>query len=159
MSYKPGQFMYQAAKDVRKTGRLSRRSFMRAAAETLGLVGVVGGAVLMPEPARAMERNPNGYPVPDLSGLRPYQMLHYDVNAKIPGKETFVERYRTPDGAKVARLSVGGKAFCYSIRERGHSKGYAILDSTGNGVFNTKYYDGEEFDVPDWLVKVVLAKR
>ena len=151
--------MYQAAQDIRKTGRLSRRSFLGAAAETLGLVGVVGGTGLLPKTARAMERNPNGYPVPDLSGLRPYQTLHHDVNAKIPGKETFVERFKLANGGKAARGSINGRIYVYSVKETPNSSWYAVLDSNGDGRFDAKFSQGEEFNVPDWLINQALAKK
>ena len=157
--YKPGQFLYQAVNEHKETGHVSRRNLVGGLVELLGGAALAGGSVIVPKPAQAFERNPDGYPIPDLTGLTPYKRLTWDVEDTIPGKETLIERYILNDRTKVARLSVNGEVFAYSVKDAHSAKGYGIVASTKPGQFTEKYNDNEGFGVPDWLVRKTLLQR
>lgn len=152
--YNFGKSLYKAAKGE----DLSRGEFLKASGE--GLMGIVLSSFLgYPRQCHALETNPDGYQVPDLSGLKPYETSMHDGNKTIPGKETYVEKYKLPTGKKIVRLSINNKTFAYSIKEPNQKEWYAIRDAEGNGRFTEKYHHGEEFDVPEWLLNLVLAQK
>jgi len=101
--------------------------------------------------AEAKETNPQGYQIPDLTGLQPYQKGYLKEEPTV-----LVERFNMPNGTYVGRLSVNGKVFAYDIDptktpDTVSKYSYAIVDTNGDGTFETKYSVGENFDVPSWV--------
>ncbi len=97
--------------------------------------------------AEAKEVNPNGYEVPDLRGKTAYQRLYLKEDPSV-----YVERF-VADGCLIARMSVNGKVFAYDFNPNTKQlspDAYIIVDSDGNGTFESKYFVGENFDVPEW---------
>jgi len=101
--------------------------------------------------AEAKETNPQGYEVPDLTGLTPYQKGFLEGE---PG--VYVERFYTKNGGRVTRMSYDNgkekKTFAYEIdHDRKTPVDYAIYDDNGDGVFESKYFVGEDYPVPEWV--------
>ncbi|MBU4501839.1 MAG: hypothetical protein KKA79_04550 [Nanoarchaeota archaeon] len=100
--------------------------------------------------AQAKEENPEGYEVPDLTGLTPYAKGFLKSEPKV-----FVERFFTKDGGRAARFSYDNgkerKTFAYAIDSDKVAPGdYTIYDGNGDSIFESKYNIEEEFDVPEW---------
>jgi hypothetical protein len=78
------------------------------------------------------EINERGWPIPDLSGLSPYSIMIQEVN----GAEKIVEKFFTPDGGHIARVSGNGKVFAYIVDM--YQKlpiDYFLIDPNGSGRF------------------------
>ncbi|MDP2908042.1 MAG: hypothetical protein Q8O03_08990 [Nanoarchaeota archaeon] len=98
--------------------------------------------------AEAKEVNPQGYQVPDLTGLTPYQKGYLKEEPIV-----YVERF-VVDGRLIARMSVNGKIFAYDFNPNTRQlspDAYIIVDTDGDGKFESKYFVGENIDVPTWV--------
>ena len=117
-----------------------------ALAGNLGLAKVVG----------AEEYNPNGYNqlIPNLNGVHPHETLYIDATDKIPNKETYVERFRLADGKIVARISINGHTFAYSVAAKSLKESYGLRDADGDGTFREKYGFKERIQVPEWIINL-----
>lgn len=101
--------------------------------------------------AEAKETNPQGYQVPDLTGLQPYQKGYLKSEPKV-----YIERFFTQDGGRVTRGSYDNgkerKVFSYEIdHDKTSPIDYGIIDTDGDGIFETKYCPGERVEIPDWV--------
>ena len=105
-------------------------------------------AVVLPVHGWAHEINEEGWPVPDLNGLVPYSISV----KKIDSVEKIVEKFYTPDGGHVARISGNGKVFAYAVdSDREPPIDYLILDSEGHGKYTQKFEAEESYSIPDWI--------
>ena len=105
--------------------------------------------LVVPTYSLGQEVNPEGWPVPDLRGLAPYSMTVKDVG----GIEKVVEKFYTPDGGNVARLSGNGKIFGYAVdSDREPPIDYLLLDPDGSGKFTQKLRPDEYYSVPEWVL-------
>ncbi len=96
----------------------------------------------------AQEINKQGWPVPNLRGLVPYSI---SINS-VDGVEKVVERFYTPDGGNVARISGNGKVFAYVVdKDQIPPIDYLILDPDGSGRFTHKYSSKESYSIPEWV--------
>ena len=116
---------------------------------TAGLVAKLGW------PTSASAENKSGYNnlIPNLNGEVPYEKGYLDVSSKIPGNETYVERFRLSNGTVAIRLSIDGQVYAYHIREANSAKGTGLRDPSGDGIFSEKYSSDETLSVPDWLIR------
>ncbi|MDP2908253.1 MAG: hypothetical protein Q8N77_00430 [Nanoarchaeota archaeon] len=101
--------------------------------------------------AEAQEVNPEGYQVPDLTGLTPYARGYLKSEPKV-----YVERFYTKDGGIVARISYDNgkerKILGYTIdHDKKSPVDYGIYDMDGDGIFESKYGPYENVDIPDWI--------
>ena len=87
--------------------------------------------------------------MPDLSGRNP--LSEGEKKDDITG---LICKYKIFDHGKdgyVIRLSYNGNVFAYVVDEDRNCKAdFAIVDSNGDQIFESKYKRGEKWDVPDW---------
>lgn len=69
------------------------------------------GVLIIPIVSMGQEVNQEGWPIPNLKGLIPYSIQVKQVD----GVEKIVEKFYTPDGGHVARISGNGKIFAYAV--------------------------------------------
>ena len=94
------------------------------------------------------EIRPEGWPRPDLTGLIPYSI----TVKKTDGVEKIVEKFYTPNGGHIARISGNGKVFAYAVdSDQEPPMDYLLLDPDGNGKFTQKFRPQETYSVPEWV--------
>ncbi len=106
------------------------------------------GMAVFPGYGMGQEINKDGWPVPDLRGLAPYS-----ISIKVTdGVEKVVEKFFTPDGGHVARISGNGKVFAYAVdSDREPPIDYLLLDPDGYGKYTQKFRAEESYSIPDWV--------
>jgi hypothetical protein len=98
----------------------------------------------------SQEINGEGWPIPDLHGLTPYSMTVRTVD----GVEKIVERFYTPGGGNVARISGNGKVYAYAVdRDQEPPIDYLLLDPDGSGKFTEKFGPKDSYSIPDWVFR------
>ena len=98
--------------------------------------------------AIGQEINKEGWPIPDLKDLIPYTI---QVN-QVDGVEKMVEKFYTPQGGHVARISGNGKIFAYAVdSDREPPIDYLLLDPNGLGKFTQKLRSEDSYKIPDWV--------
>jgi hypothetical protein len=106
------------------------------------------GILVHPVCSIAQEINRNGWPVPDLKGLTPYNITIKVVD----GVEKIVETFYTPQGGHVARIRGNGKVFAYAVdSDQEPPIDYLILDPDGSGKFTQKFKSEESYKIPEWV--------
>ena len=106
------------------------------------------GILPLPHPSISQEMNREGWSIPNLKGLIPYsiQVKHVD------GVEKIVEKFYTPDGGHVARISGNGKIFAYAVdSDREPPIDYFLLDPDGFGRFTQKFRSEDSYKIPEWV--------
>lgn len=94
------------------------------------------------------EINEAGWPIPDLKDLIPYTITIQEVD----GVEKIVEKFYTPDGGHIARISGNGKVFAYVVdTDREPPIDYLLLDPNGLGKFTQKLGPRDSYLVPEWV--------
>jgi len=94
------------------------------------------------------EINPEGWPVPNLEGLTPYSI---SMN-KADGVEKMTEKFRTPSGGHVARISGNGKVFAYLVdKDQDPPADYLLIDPDGTGKFSQKLGWQQFYLIPEWV--------
>lgn len=108
------------------------------------------GMQVIPIASTGEEINKEGWPIPELRGLVPYSM----TLKKVDGAEKIVERFHTPDGGHVARISGNGKVFAYAVdRDQEPPIDYLLLDPDGTGRFTKKLKPDEPYTIPEWVFR------
>jgi hypothetical protein len=111
------------------------------------LLSVIG-ILAIPVFAIGQEVNREGWPIPDLKGLIPYSIQIKQVD----GVEKIVEKFYTPNGGHVARISGNGKIFAYAIdSDREPPIDYLLLDPDGLGKFTLKFRSEDSYKIPEWV--------
>lgn len=106
------------------------------------------GILIIPIASTGEEISKEGWPVPDLRGLVPYSIA---VN-RVDGVEKIVERYYTPGGGHVARISGNGKVFAFAVdRNQEPPIDYLLIDPEGSGRFTKKIRPDELYKIPEWV--------
>jgi hypothetical protein len=94
------------------------------------------------------EINPEGWPIPDLKGLTPYSI----TVKKVDGVEKIVEKFFTPNGGNVARISGNGKIFAYAVdNDREPPIDFLLIDPDGSGKFIQKFMAEDSYTIPEWV--------
>ncbi len=105
-------------------------------------------AVIIPAGTLGQDVNREGWPIPELGGLIPYSIQVSKVN----GIEKIVERFFTPNGGHVARISGNGKTFAYAVdSDREPPIDYLLLDPDGSGRFTQKFRSEDTYQIPEWV--------
>ena len=113
------------------------------------LVGLILWVGIFPLSTMGQEINREGWSIPDLKGLVPYSI----TIKKTDGVEKIVEKFYTPDGGHVARISGNGKVFAYAVdSDREPPIDYLLLDPDGYGKFTQKFSAEESYSIPDWIL-------
>ena len=103
---------------------------------------------VLPIVSTGQEVDQAGWPVPDLKGLIPYSIQVKQVD----GVEKIVEKFYTPNGGHVARISGNGKVFAYAAdSDREPPIDYLILDPDGSGKFTQKFGPEDSYKIPEWV--------
>ena len=98
--------------------------------------------------AEAEQVNEGGWPVPDLRNLVPYQITLRSVD----GVEKMVERFLTPEGGHVAKVSGNGKVYAYAIdKDQEPPIDYLLIDPDGKGKFTLKLGPYDAYKIPAWV--------
>jgi len=106
------------------------------------------GSLALPIVSVGQEVNRDGWSVPDLRGLIPYSIQVQ----KVDGVEKIIEKFYTPDGGHVARISGNGKVFAYAVdSNREPPIDYLLLDPDGSGKFVQKYRSEDSYRIPEWV--------
>ncbi|MGZ3537771.1 MAG: hypothetical protein ACXVAB_07025 [Thermodesulfobacteriota bacterium] len=104
--------------------------------------------LILPVFCMGQEVNQEGWPVPVLKGLIPYSIQVKQVDSV----EKMVEKFYTPNGGHVARISGNGKVFAYAIdNDREPPIDYLILDPDGSGKFTQKFKSEDSYKIPEWV--------
>jgi hypothetical protein len=113
-------------------------------------INLLFGVCAIPITSVGEEMNRRGWPVPELKYLVPYSI----VIQKADGVEKVVERFHTPDGGHVARISGNGKVFAYAVdRDQEPPIDYLLLDPDGSGRFIKKLQPDETYMIPEWVFR------
>jgi hypothetical protein len=71
---------------------------------------------------------------------------------KVDGVEKMIEKYYTPEGGHVARISGNGRIFGYAVdSNREPPIDYLLLDPDGSGKFTQKYRSEDSYKIPEWV--------
>ncbi len=106
------------------------------------------GMILTPVYAIAEETNLDGWPIPNLKGLHPYSISV----KRVDGVEKMVEKFFTPKGGHIARISGNGKVFAYAVdSDQEPPIDYLLLDIDGSGRFVKKLGPQETYTIPEWV--------
>jgi hypothetical protein len=106
------------------------------------------GVLAIPVVTMGQEINKEGWPVPDLNGLIPYSIQVRQMD----GVEKIVEKFYTPDGGHVARISGNGKIFAYVVdSDREPPIDYLLIDPDGLGRFTQKFGSEDSYRIPEWV--------
>jgi hypothetical protein len=106
------------------------------------------GFLALPIFSVGQEVNREGWPVPDLKGLIPYSIQV----KKVDEVEKIIEKFYTPEGGHVARISGNGKIFAYAVdSDRDPPIDYLLLDPDGSGKFTEKYRSEDSYMIPEWV--------
>jgi hypothetical protein len=106
------------------------------------------GLLITPILSMGQEVNQKGWPIPDLGGLTPYSI----TIQKVDGVEKIVEKFYTPSGGHVARISGNGKVFAYIVdTDQKPPIDYFLIDPDGSGKFTQKFGAKDSYSIPDWV--------
>ena len=91
---------------------------------------------------------PEGWSIPELKGLIPYSISV----KRVDGVEKLTEKFYTPTGGHVARISGNGRIFAYAVdSDREPPIDYLLLDPTGSGKFIHKFGPHDSYLIPEWV--------
>jgi hypothetical protein len=106
------------------------------------------GILIIPIFSMGQEINKEGWPIPDLKGLIPYSITIKSVD----GVEKIVEKFYTPSGGHIARISGNGKVFAYVVdKDREPPIDYLLIDPDGSGRFILKFGPEDSYTIPEWV--------
>lgn len=106
------------------------------------------GFLTIPIFSMGQEVSREGWPVPDLRGLVPYSITVKQTD----GVEKIVEKFYTPGGGHVARISGNGKVFAYAVdTDREPPIDYLLIDPDGSGKFTQKFGPEAFYSIPEWV--------
>jgi hypothetical protein len=106
------------------------------------------GVLALPLLSLGQEVNQEGWPIPNLKGLVPYSI---QVN-QVDGVEKIIEKFYTPEGGHIARISGNGKVFAYVVdKDREPPVDYLLLDPDGFGKFTQKFKSKDFYKIPEWV--------
>ena len=106
------------------------------------------GILVIPTFSISQEIKAEGWPIPDLKGLDPYSI----TVKKVDGVEKVVEKFYTPNGGHIARISGNGKVFAYAVDgDQEPPIDYLLVDSDGSGKFTKKFMADDSYTIPEWV--------
>ncbi|MFQ6110528.1 MAG: hypothetical protein ACE5LX_00710 [Nitrospinota bacterium] len=104
----------------------------------VGLLFVIAG--LSPPLAKALERNPAGYPLPNIYSSKFLGLIRRDLTERIHGPETIFKQYEDVWGFQFETFSIRGKILGYNLDLDGRFPyDITLFDLDCDGVFETKY--------------------
>ena len=112
----------------------------------------VGGVIAY----RELTKPPS--PIPDLTGLKPIKVACVDLTDKVRGREAVAELFELADRRRVARITLLGNAYLYTIYDTAQAEPVRYVDLAGEGEFQPLTDSGDP-PVPDWVVAGAEALR
>jgi hypothetical protein len=104
--------------------------------------------IAIPMFSMGQEINKEGWAIPDLKGLIPYSITIKSVD----GVEKIIEKFYTPNGGHIARISGNGKVFAYVVdKDREPPIDYLLIDPDGSGRFILKFGPQDSYAIPEWV--------
>ena len=104
--------------------------------------------IVFPALSVTQDINKGGWPIPDLKGLHPYSV----TVKRVDGVEKMVEKFITPDGGQVARVSGNGKVFAYAVdKDQEPPIDYLLLDLDRYGKFTIRLGPEDSYIIPEWV--------
>ena len=108
------------------------------------------GILIVPNPSVGQKINIEGWSIPDLRGLTPYSVTIKEVS----GVEKMIEKFYTPQGGHIARISGNGKVYGYAVdKDQDPPIDYLLLDLEGSGKFTLKLGPEDSYSLPEWILK------
>jgi hypothetical protein len=103
---------------------------------------------VIPTPSVGQIINIEGWPIPDLRGMTPYSITIKEVD----GVEKVVEKFYTPSGGHVARISGNNKIYAYIVdKDQEPPIDYILLDIDGLGKFTQRLGPKDSYLIPEWV--------
>jgi len=110
-------------------------------------VEIKKGGWLFPQPARAEKK----------------AIRTVDTTDRIPGRETLMKVYQKSDGVIFETLEIEGEVYACQFHVKGKDDEpptvYAIVDTDGDGVYESKFGAGEVARTPDWVIQRYYKKH
>jgi hypothetical protein len=104
--------------------------------------------LILPISLWGQEVNERGWPIPDLRGLIPYSIVIQNVD----GVEKIIEKFYTPGGGHIARISGNNKIFAYAVdKDQEPPIDYLLIDTDGSGKFTQKLGPTSTYSIPEWV--------
>lgn len=104
--------------------------------------------------AKAMEVNPDGWPVPDVKSATLARTAQKDLIESVPGNETTIQVYRTATGTVFNVLSYNDRVYGYFVDTDGEPPiEYALMDPDGSGKYTNKCSGEEVCAIGEWVYK------
>lgn len=122
-------------------------------------------ALLVATQVRAeIQINPQGWIFPNIVTAAKEMIRVSDRTPLIPGKETILKGYRKMDGTHFMTFEIEGRVFGVQIDTNGKPPfEYGIMDTDGDGKFETKIIEGKENRdqgyVPQWVIDYYYSKH
>ena len=112
----------------------------------------------------AVEIKKDGWLFPNPAQAEKETIRMVDYTPRIPGRETMVKVYkRKKDGVVFDTFEIEGEVYACQFHVKGEGGKpptvYAIVDTDGDGVFETKYDPGEKAQTPEWVIQRYYKKH
>jgi len=108
--------------------------------------------------ALAVEVKKEGWLFPNPALAEKKDIRPMDLTPRIVGREALVKIYkRKKDGVVFETIEVEGEIYACQFHVKGENGKpttvYAIADTDGDGVFESKYPTGEKCQTPEWVIQ------
>jgi hypothetical protein len=114
-------------------------------------------------PLRAVEIKKDGWLFPQPARAEKKAIRTIDTTERIPGRETLMKVYKKDENVVFETLEIEGELFACQFHVKGKdgapATAYAIVDTDGDGVFESKYPTGEHAPTPDWVIERYYKKH
>ena len=114
-------------------------------------------------PLRAVEVKKDGWLFPQPARAEKKAIRTIDTTDRIPGRETLMKVYKKDENVVFETLEIEGELFACQFHVKGKDGApttvYAIVDTDGDGVFESKYPAGEIARTPDWVIERYFKKH
>src|SRR6058998_1133116 len=136
----------------------SRHSRLRVGASAMGVL--LAGSLVRAE----IRINPQGWKFPNIITAAKEMIKVSDRTPLIPGKETILKGYSKADGTHFMTYEIEGRVYGVQIDTNGKFPfEYGIMDTDGDGVFETKLIPGKDDKdqgyVPQWVIDYYYSKH
>jgi|GEM_PF-2391608 len=115
-------------------------------------------------PAEAVEIKKDGWLFPNPALAEKLKILNQDFTPRIAGRETQVKIYkRKKDGVVFDTFEIEGEIYACQFHVKGEGDApptvYAIVDTDGDGIFESKFANGERAQPPEWVIQRYFKKH
>ena len=115
-------------------------------------------------PLEAVEIKKDGWLFPNPTRAEKKAIRSKDYTDRIPGPETLVKIYKKKnEDVAFETFEIDGEVYACQFHIKGKNGQppavYAIVDTDGDGVFESKYNAGEIPRTPDWVIQRYFKKH